>query len=326
MSIKISNNRSVIDHLENDTKPFVSFEIIPPKRGGKLENLLKIIEDLAEYNPPFIDITSHAADVTYEETKEGYQKKIKRKRPGTLGICALIQNKHQIDTVPHVLSYGFTKQETEDFLIELQYLGIKNILALRGDIGTNKKPTQKGKAANTYALDLVKQISDMNKGNYLEKLLDAEPTNFCTGVACYPEKHFESPNIEHDLKILQRKIDAGAEYAVTQMFYDNKKYFDFVSKCKEKNISIPIIPGIKVLTSKKHLHSLPRNFHLTVPIELSNEIEKSKEEHIVDIGAEWSYNQAKELVEKNVPSIHYYVMESSGPVGKVMKKLQKLIN
>jgi methylenetetrahydrofolate reductase (NADPH) len=319
---KITNNRSVIDHLENDPKPLISFEIIPPKRGGKLENLLTIIDDLARYNPPFIDITSHAADVTYEETVQGkIQKKIKRKRPGTLGICALIQNKHQIDTVPHVLSYGFTKQETEDFLIELQYLGIKNILALRGDEGTNKKPINKERATNMYALDLVKQISDMNNGKYLEDLLDAETTSFCTGVACYPEKHFESPNIESDIENLKKKIDAGAEYAVTQMFYDNNAYFSFIEKCEKEKISIPIIPGTKVITSKKQLCSLPKNFHLNIPYELSNKIEKSREEDIIKIGIDWTVKQSDNLLKNNVNSIHFYVMESSKPIGKVMDYL-----
>ena len=216
----------VIDHLTNATQTLISFEIIPPKRGGNITNLLNALEDLVKYKPPFIDITSHAAEVMYEETPSGdFRMKIKRKRPGTLGICALIQNKYNIDAVPHVICQGFTKEETEDFLIELHYLGIENVLAVRGDESAFNKPIKYGRSANVRAYDLVKQISDLNKGKYLEdSLLDAEPMKFGIGIGGYPEKHFEAPNLQIDINYTKEKVKAGAEYIVTQMFYDNNNF------------------------------------------------------------------------------------------------------
>ena len=227
----------VIEHLQKAKEPLISFELIPPKRGGDIKGLLSVLDDIIKYRPPFIDITSHSAEVIYDETPKGIQKKIKRKRPGTLGICALIQNKYNIDAVPHILTKGFTREETEDFLIELSYLGIENVLAIRGDDNGYEKPVPEGKSVNKYSSDLVKQIVDMNKGKYLEEnFLDAEPSNFCIGVSGYPEKHFEAPNLKTDIQYVKAKVDAGADYVVTQMFYDNKVYFDFVNKCKAKEL------------------------------------------------------------------------------------------
>ncbi len=236
----------VIEHLEKAKEPLISFELIPPKRGGDIKSLLAVLEDIAKFNPPFIDITSHAAEVVYEETTHGIQKKIKRKRPGTLGICALIQNKYNIDAVPHILSKGFTREETEDFLIELSYLGIENVLAIRGDDSGYEKPIPQGKSANHFAVDLVSQIVAMNKGHYLEEnLLDAKPSSFCVGVSGYPEKHFEAPNIQTDVKFAKAKVDAGAEYIVTQMFYDNKVYFKYIEECRKIGIKVPDYSRIK---------------------------------------------------------------------------------
>lgn len=241
----------VIEHLSKAKNPLISFEIIPPKRGGDISSILSLLDDLIKFNPPFIDITSHAAEVYYDETPNGIRKIIKRKRPGTLGICALIQNKYNIDAVPHVLTKGFTREETEDFLIELNYLGIQNVLAIRGDDSGYNKPIPQGRSANQYAVDLVKQIMDMNRGKYLEdSLIDAKPTNFCVGVSGYPEKHFEAPNLKTDIKFMKDKIDAGAEYIVTQMFYDNQHYFRFVELAKEMGVNVPIIPGLKFLLQK----------------------------------------------------------------------------
>ena len=223
----------VIEHLAKATEPMISFEVIPPKRGGDISSLLNVIDDIVRYKPPYIEITSHAAEVVYDETNHGIQKRIIRKRPGTLGICALIQKKYNIDAVPHILCQGFTREETEDFLIELQYLEIENILAIRGDESSYKKPVQHGRSINVYALDLVRQINDMNHGKYLEEaLLDANPTDFSIGVAGYPEKHFEAPNLDFDIAYLKKKLDAGADYVVTQMFFDNQVYFDFTKKCR----------------------------------------------------------------------------------------------
>jgi len=281
-----------------------------------------VIEDISKYHPPFIDITSHAAEVNYEETPTGIKKKIKRKRPGTLGICALIQNKYDIDAVPHVLCLGFSREETEDLLIELQYLGIDNVLAIRGDDSGYQKPLRDGRTANTYAVDLVKQISDMNSGQYLEaSLLDAEPSNFCIGVSGYPEKHFEAPNLKTDIRNMKEKIAAGAEYVVTQMFFNNQKYFEYVSACEKEGVVVPIIPGLKILTTKRHLTSIPSNFFVSLPEELVEEVEAAKPEHVVEVGVEWAAKQGEELLNRGVPSLHFYIMQNSRPVKMLMKRL-----
>jgi len=313
----------VIEHLDKAKSPFVSFEIIPPKRGGNIKKLLSALEDLVKFNPPFIDITSHAAEVVYEETSSGdFRMKVKRKRPGTLGICALIQNKYHIDAVPHVICNGFTKEETEDFLIELHYLGIDNVLAIKGDDSGFQKPVKFGRTTNRYATDLVKQISDMNSGKYLEEeLLNADPMNFGIGVGGYPEKHFESPNLETDIHFTKEKVSAGADYIVTQMFYDNKKYFDYVDLCKKNDINVPIIPGIKIITSKSQLKLLPPIFYVDIPVDLANEILEAKPEHTAEIGVEWALKQSEELLNSNVHAIHYYVMQNTKPIKNLMKKL-----
>jgi len=313
----------VIEHLANARKPLISFEIIPPKRGGNIKSLLNVLDDLSNYNPPFIDITSHAAEVVYSETIDGIKKRIKRKRPGTLGICALIQNKYNIDAVPHVLCNGFTREETEDFLIEIQYLGIENVLAIRGDESGYQKPIQHGRSINTYAVNLVKQISDINKGLYLEDdLLDANETDFCIGVAGYPEKHFESPNKKTDIGFVKEKINAGAQYIVTQMFYENQAFFDFVEACRQEGIEVPIIPGLKILTAKSNLTSLPKNFYINVPEELADEVSTAKPEHIMEIGVNWAAKQVADLLSKNVPAIHFYIMQNSNSINMLMKKLK----
>ncbi len=314
----------VIEHLEKAKNTLISFEIIPPKRGGNIKQLLQVLEDIVKYNPPFIDITSHAAEVVYEETAEGgMQMKIKRKRPGTLGICALIQNKYNIDAVPHVLCTGFTREETEDFLIELHYLGIDNVLAIRGDDSEYKKPIKFGRSINEYAVDLIKQLNSINKGKYLEEgLLDAQPMNFCVGTSGYPEKHYEAPNLLTDVRNTKAKVDAGASYIVTQMFYNNKAYFDYVDLCRKEGINAPIIPGLKIITSKAHIKTLPKNFYIDIPQELADEIEAAKPEHVNEIGVNWTAKQVEELLNKNVPAIHFYIMQSSSPMKMLMKKIK----
>jgi methylenetetrahydrofolate reductase (NADPH) len=313
----------VIEHLDKAKDPLVSFELIPPRRGGDIFGLLSVLDDITKYHPPFIDITSHAAEIVYDETSKGIKKIIKRKRPGTLGICALIQNKYNIDAVPHILTHGFTREETEDFLIELNYLGIENVLAIRGDDHGYQKPLPEGRSRNIYASDLVEQIVNMNKGKYLEEnLLDAKPTNFCVGVSGYPEKHFEAPNLLTDVKYVKKKIDAGAEYVVTQMLYDNKVYFNFVDLCRREGITVPIIPGLKILTSKAQLINIPKNFYVNLPQELVDEVTAAKPEHVLDIGVEWAVKQVNELFDKNVPSVHFYIMQNSKPVKKLMERLK----
>lgn len=313
----------VIEHLDKTNDTVISFEIIPPKRGGDIKQLMSVLDELVKYKPPFIDITSHAAEVIYEETPDGdYKMKVKRKRPGTLGICALIQNKYNIDAVPHVICHGFTREETEDFLIELHYLGIDNVLAIRGDDSGYQKPVKYGRSTNQYAVDLVKQINDVNQGKYIEdSLLDAEPMNFCVGVGGYPEKHFEAANLGIDIKYTKQKVEAGADYIATQMFYNNDSYFNYVDKCKEAGIDVPIIPGLKILTSKKQLQSVPKHFFIDLPDELSGEVQAAKPEHVLEVGVNWTAKQVEELLNNNVPAIHFYIMQNSEPIKMLMKKL-----
>lgn len=313
----------VIEHLERAKSPLISYEIVPLPRGGDIRLLFEIIDGLIAFNPPFIDVTSHAAEIYYEETKDGIRKKTKRKKPGTIGISVAIKNKYNIDTVPHILCLGFTREETEDALIELNYLGIENVLAVRGDDKGNSKPVPKDKTVNCYAHDLVGQIVDMNNGKYLdEDLLDATPTDFCIGVGGYPEKHFESPNLKSDLAYLKKKVDAGADYIVTQMFFDNKYYYKFVDDCRKAGINVPIIPGLKVLSSKKHLNNIPKNFFVEIPDELAEEIDKAKTEHISDIGIEWSIKQCEDLLNNGVPAIHFYIMQYIKPIQKVLDRIK----
>ncbi|OGU42652.1 MAG: methylenetetrahydrofolate reductase [NAD(P)H] [Ignavibacteria bacterium RIFOXYB2_FULL_35_12] len=313
----------VIEHLAKAKDPLISFEIIPPKRGGDIHGILSVLDDIMKYRPPFIDITSHSAEVVYEETPTGIKKKVKRKRPGTLGICALIQNKYDIDAVPHILTKGFTREETEDFLIELNYLGIKNVLAVRGDDSAYEKPIPEGRSANKTAKDLVIQIMDMNRGKYIEdSLLDAKPSNFCIGVGGYPEKHFEAPNLKSDIKFCKEKLEAGADYVVTQMFFDNSVYFNYVEQCRKEGITAPIIPGLKIISAKSHLVNIPKNFHVSLPDELVDEVNSAKPEHVLDIGVAWAAKQVEELLSKNVPSVHFYIMQNSAPVKKLMNRLK----
>ena len=307
----------VIDHLSKTKEPLLSFEIVPPQRGGDFKKLEQVIADLAQFKPPFIDVTSHAAQAG-ESSGKG-----RRKRPGTLGICAVIQHKYKIDAVPHVLCQGFTKEETEDFLIDLNYLGIQNVLALRGDKTNYQKLLPEGRSKNEYAVDLVKQITAMNKG-ILEEHSDAVPSEFCIGVAGYPEKHFEAAHFEADLRYLREKVQAGAEYIVTQMFFDNKKYFDFVKKCRHHNIDVPIIPGLKVLTSKEQLISLPQNFYIKLPADLVQQVEAAKDkQEITEIGVQWALKQTEELFNAQVPAAHFYVMGNPAPVTEVISRLKK---
>ena len=314
----------VTDHLEKSRgKPLISFEVIPPKRGGSIDTLFGVLEDVIKYEPPFIDVTSRAAEVEYHESGTGIKKKVIRKRPGTIGISAAIKNHFNIDTVPHLLCYGFTREETEDALIELNYLGNENVLAIRGDDLGYHKPIPTHKSQNKFAYQLVQQIVNMNNGKYLEdELLDASPTDFCIGIAGYPEKHFEAPNLKVEIQRVKQKIDAGAHYVVTQMFFDNKFYFDFVKKCREAGVTVPIIPGLKILTAKSHLTSIPRNFYISIPEELSGEVMSGKDEHVSEIGARWAAKQAEELLNNGAPSLHFYIMQSAKPIVRMFKHLK----
>jgi len=311
--------------LERATEPLISYEIIPPKRGGSIGEVMAVVEELMPFDPPFIDVTSHSAEATYEEQPDGtWRRHVKRKRPGTLGLCAAIKGRFGIETVPHLLCNGFTREETEDALIELNYLGIHNVMALRGDDGGFQKPVPAGRSCNTYAIDLVQQIDQMNRGSYLEDLMDAAPTDFCVGVGGYPEKHFEAPNLTWDVLNLKRKVDAGAHFVTTQMFFDNAHYFRFVERCRDVGIDVPIIPGIKILTRKRHLQSLPSRFFVEIPEALAAEVEAAKPEHVADIGVEWARIQTEELFEAGVPCVHFYIMQRSEVVTRVVEPLRKM--
>ena len=304
----------VIEHYEKATEPLISFEIIPPKRGGSVQSIFESLDKVVEkVKPPFIDVTYHAAESYVEEQADGTLKRVvRRKRPGTIGLCAAILHRYGIDPVPHLICEGFTREESEDALIELNYLGIHNILAIRGDNTGSQVSLNLNGTANKYAIDLVKQIGQMNQGDYIEDIINAEPTNFCVGVAGYPEKHFEAPNLDWDIKRLKDKVDAGAEYIVTQMFFDNKAYFSFVDKCREQGIYVPIVPGLKILTTTNHLKSLPKYFHLNIPDELTAEVDANPERARA-IGVEWAQKQTLELMEGGAPGIHYYIMGDPQP-------------
>lgn len=315
----------VIEHLERASNPLISYEIIPPKRGGSAEQILQVVEELMPFDPPFIDVTSHSAEVEYNKTEDGtWQRCVKRKRPGTIGLCAAIEARFDIDTVPHLLCRGFTREETEDALIELNYLGIDNVLAIRGDDTGYEKPLRGDRSRNEYAVDLVRQIDNMNRGHYLEDLMDAEPTDFCIGVGGYPETHFEAPNLTWDIMRLKQKVEAGADYIVTQMFFDNDYFFDFVEQCRDVGIEVPIVPGVKILTRKRHLRLLPKYFHTEIPEELAAEVDAADPEDVEDIGVEWAIRQTEELMSAGVPCVHFYILSSAETVKKVVEPLREM--
>ena len=312
----------ITEHIAKAKNPLYSFEIVPPPRGKSGQEILDMVETIKSLNPAWIDVTSHSSSAYYREKNDGtIERKTYRKRPGTLGICGIIQNRYNIDTVAHVLCLGFTREETEDALIELNFLGIHNVLALRGDTPNFQKTIPKERSTNMQAADLVAQIHDLKKGCFLEELDSSQPLNFCVGVAGYPEKHFESPSLKLDIQHLKKKVDAGAQYITTQMFFDNKKYFEYVKSCKEQGIQIPIIPGLKVIRSLAQLRSLPKTFHIDLPDALVEEITKNPE-HVVEIGERWAYQQALELLEAKVPSLHFYVLNDAPMIAKIVKKLQ----
>ena len=311
----------ITDYLNNSNKTLFSYEIIPPFRGGSIDKVFKLVEELMPFDPPFIDLTSRSAESYYQDDGTGnLVEHIRRKRPGTIGISAAIKNKFNVETVPHVLCNGFSKEETEDALIELNYLGIDNILAVRGD-ELRKRKNNQNQIGNKYASDLVKQIQNMNKGKYLEDLIDTNKTNFCIGVGGYPEKHFEASSLERDIETLKYKVDCGADYIVTQMFFDNKIYFQFVDFCRKNGIEIPIIPGVKILSLERHLKALPKHFYLNIPRELVRSVEGKSKSDIKIAGIDWATNQVQELIDYGVPCIHFYIMSSAKSATKVVSNI-----
>ncbi len=314
----------VTEHLKRATKTLFSIEILPPLKGRSVKSIYELIDPLMEFKPPFIDVTYHREEYIYKKRDGGYLEKIAiRKRPGTVGICSAIINRYQTDAVPHIICGGFTREETENALIELNYLGIDNVLLLRGDpikTETNFAPEEGG---NIYALDLVKQVSSMNKGRFLDDdLKDVDPANFCIGVAGYPEKHFEAPSMSTDMRYLKMKIEAGAEYIVTQMFFDNKKFFEFVDKCRESGIDVPIIPGLKPLTTKKQMTALPKTFHIDIPDDLVKAVEQCKTDlDVKEAGIEWCIQQSRELMKRKIPCLHYYTMGNADIIKRIASQV-----
>lgn len=315
----------VTEHIQNAKgKTLFSFEILPPLKGSSIQTIFNTLDPLMEYNPAYINVTYHRSEFIFKRMANGlFDKKIMSKRPGTAGICAAIQTKYKVDSVPHLICGGFTVDETEDLLIELNFLDIHNVLLIRGDKTKNEQVFIPEENGHKYAIDLVKQVVNMNKGVFLEQdLKNVVPTDFCIGVSGYPEKHLEAPNIATDLKWLKAKIDAGAHYIVTQMFFDNKKFFEFVKSCREAGITVPIIPGLKPITGKKQIESLPRTFSIDIPVELHREFEKcTKDEDFTKVGVEWCISQSKELMKAGVPVLHYYTMSNSTHVVNIMKEL-----
>ena len=315
----------VTDHIKKaNGKTLFSFEIIPPKKGNNIQDLYNNIDPLMEFNPPFIDVTTSREEHLYIDKGNGLlDRKITRMRPGTVGICAAIKHKYDVDAVPHVLCGGFTKEETEYLLVDCHYLGIENVMALRGDAMSHQKYFEPTKGGHQFATELVGQIKSLNSGKYLHDVIEANhKADFCIGVAGYPEKHLESPSLQTDLKRLKEKVDAGADYVVTQMFFNNQKYFEFVNAARAIGITIPIIPGIKPIAVKRHLQLLPQVFKIDLPETLIKSIDDCKtNKQVRQIRVEWCMEQSKELLQAGVPLLHYYSMGQSDNVKVIAKAL-----
>ncbi|UTW64357.1 methylenetetrahydrofolate reductase [NAD(P)H] [bacterium SCSIO 12741] len=316
---------NVVESIEKAKgKTLFSFEILPPLKGKGIDALYAAIDPLMEFNPSFINVTYHREEYVYRKENDGLLRRIStRKRPGTVGICSAIQNKYKVEAVPHLTCGGFSKEETENALIDLNFLGIHNVLALRGDPIKSEPNFVPDEFGHSYASELVGQIVNMNNGIFLnEEMMNSAPTKFCIGVAGYPEKHYESMSMKTDIKHLKEKIDAGAHYIVTQMFFDNQKFFEFVELCREAGITVPIIPGIKPITTPRHLHFLPKTFKVDFPEELASELDACKnKEQIREVGIEWAIKQAKELKAAKVPSIHFYTMSRSNAIHRIVSEV-----
>ncbi|MCC6841384.1 MAG: methylenetetrahydrofolate reductase [NAD(P)H] [Flavobacteriales bacterium] len=314
----------VIDHLRRSKHTLFSFEILPPLKGKDIHSIYAGIDPLMEFKPSFINVTYHREEVIYKERGQGLLQKIRlRKRPGTVGICAMIKAKYDVDTVPHLICGGFSREDTEDALIELNFLGIDNVLALRGDAVKNEPHFIPERDGHAHAEELIRQISGLNQGKYLyEEEQEAAPTDLCIGAACYPEKHQEALNLGTDIAYLKRKVDAGAEYLVTQMFFDNRRYFDFVDRCRAEGIQVPIIPGLKPLTNFRHVAFIPKTFHIDLPDDYARELVKcATNDAVKALGIEWTVQQARELQARGVPSLHFYTMGRSEAVQAIAAKL-----
>jgi methylenetetrahydrofolate reductase (NADPH) len=301
----------VIDHIQQAKDTLISFEILPPLKGKSMQSIYDHLDPLMEFKPSFINVTYHRSEHMFKKKVDGTFEKVEvRKRPGTVAICAALMQHYKVDTVPHLICGGFSTRETEDALLDLNFLGIDNVLVLRGDAAKNESYFEPEPGGHRFAIDLLRQVTNLNHGIYLEEdIKNGGRTNFCIGSAGYPEKHFEAPNMETDLSHLKAKVDAGADYIVTQMFFNNQKFYDFVQLCRDHGITTPIVPGLKPITSKKQLLTIPRTFHVDIPSDLSNEIMKCKtDEDVEKVGTEWLIEQSKELRKFGVPVLHYYTL------------------
>jgi methylenetetrahydrofolate reductase (NADPH) len=315
----------VTEHIKQATDTLVSFEILPPLKGKTINTIYAHLDPLMEFNPAFINVTYHRSETMFKKKADGNFEKVEvRKRPGTVAICAAIKNHYNVDTVPHLICGGFSKRDTEDALIDLNFLGIDNVLVLRGDAAKNEANFEAEPNGHGYAVDLLKQVVNLNHGIYQEEdIKNGGRMDFCIGVAGYPEKHFEAPNLETDLQFLKAKVDAGADYIMTQMFFDNNKFYQFVADCRAIGIEVPIIPGLKPLTNKKQLTVLPKAFHVDIPTELSGAIMRAKTDDEVErIGTEWLIQQSKDLKAFGVPVLHYYTLGKPKVIYDVVKTIK----
>ena len=311
---------SIIDKIKLAKSTVFSFELLPPLKGNGIEGVYKTIETLLDFDPKYINITTHRSQTVFKETENGlYEMVSERHRPGTVAVAAAIQNKYKIPVVPHVLCSGFTREETEYVLIDLQFLGITDLLLLRGDKAKHEK--QFTPTGNKYATELQEQVNQFNNGLFTDgSEIKSSLSPFSYGMACYPEKHEESPNMDSELYYAKKKVEQGAEYLVTQMFFNNEKYYSFVEKCRAAGINVPIIPGLKPITLKNQLTVLPRIFHTDIPEDFAKELRQCKTDaEAVDFGVEWCTMQAKDLINHGVPSIHFYTMMATQSVKRVVK-------
>ncbi|MBN8686282.1 MAG: methylenetetrahydrofolate reductase [Chitinophagales bacterium] len=314
----------VTDHISQAKDTLISFEVLPPLKGKGIEALYRHLDPLMAHQPAFINVTYHRSEHVFKKRADGsFEKVVVRKRPGTESICAAIMNKYNVDTVPHLICGGFSVNETEDALINLRYLGIDNVLVLRGDAAKNETAFEPEPGGHKYASDLLQQVVNLNAGVYLEdELKGTHKTDFCIGVAGYPEKHFEAPNMDTDLQYLKKKVDLGADYIITQMFFDNEKFHAFVKNCRSIGITVPIIPGLKPIYTKKQLTILPKTFHIDLPTDLSNELLRCKtDEDVEKVGAEWLLMQSRELKKAGVPVLHYYTLGRPKLVAEVVERI-----
>ncbi len=317
-------DKTVVQHIELSKDTLFSFELLPPLKGQDFGSIQKSIDPLIDFKPSFINITYHQEEIEYDTLPNGLiKKKVVRKRPGTVGITAAIKYRYGVNVVPHIICGGFTKEETENALIDLNFLGVKNLLIVRGDPQPGLKSFKPEPEGNAYSLELVEQVADLNRGNYIDpNIRNSRSTNFCIGVAGYPEKHGESPNLDSDLYFLKKKVEAGAEYIVTQMFFDNQKYFDFVDRCRKEGITIPIIPGLKPISTRNQIVNIPKAFNVDIPAELVKQVVKCKDnQEVRELGVEWCIEQSKELKAAGAPVLHYYTMGKSDNIQKIAQAI-----